>query len=88
MKALAIACAAVVLMCGTALADDAAVPNSTLASMGLDSMKPLSDDDGREVRGEGLTFGVIHFSIGASMKFSDISMKFADIAQKFATPKL
>jgi hypothetical protein len=68
-----------------------AVPKSTLESMGLVSMQPLSDGDGLQVRGEGLeeigfVFGTIRFSIGASMTFSDISMKFADWAMLVTPP--
>lgn len=58
MRILAMAGAAILLFAATAAADDLAVSKSTLGSMGLDTMQPLSDVDGQAVRGKGSLSGV------------------------------
>jgi hypothetical protein len=52
MKTFAIALF-VVLSAATAVAGDLPVSSATLDSMGLGTMRPLSDDDGLAVRGKG-----------------------------------
>jgi len=52
MKTFAIALT-VVLSAATAMAGDLAVSPATLDSMGLGTMRPMSDDDGLAVRGKG-----------------------------------
>ena len=89
MRALAIACALVALCATSARADDLAVPHSTLESMGLAAMQPLSDDAGQNVRGEGIFDGIqgaIQVFIRASMGLSDISRRFPDFARMIPIP--
>jgi hypothetical protein len=52
MKTIALVCAAVMLLAATASAGDLAVSKSTLTSMGLGSMRPMSDTEGAAVRGK------------------------------------
>ena len=59
MRTVAIASALVVWSAATALAGDAAVSPSTLDSMGLGSMQPMSDHDGLAIRGKGFIDGLI-----------------------------
>lgn len=75
MKTFAIACAAVMLFAATASAADVAVSTSTLDNMGLSSMQQMSDEEGMEVRGQGLFenwFG------GALSQLVDTSIGFGD----------
>ena len=58
MRNFAIACAVLTLFAATASAGELAVSNSTLGSMGLGSMQPMSDTDGLAVRGKGVFAGV------------------------------
>ena len=58
MRTLAVACACVLLFSSTAAANDAAVSKSTLESMGLGSMQPVSDEDGTLIRGKATGAGV------------------------------
>ena len=85
MRTIAIACALVVSFASASLARDLAVPKSTLASMGLASMTPLSDNVGSEVRGKFIMFdaGVIRqLLINASTRLSDASMRLNDAAMR------
>lgn len=80
MKTFAIACAVLTLFAATASAAELAVSNSTLGSMGLGSMQPMSDTDGLAVRGKGVyaavwggsqaqfghSFSSNHYEAGAS----------------------
>lgn len=54
MKTFAIACAAILFFAATASAADVAVSKSTLDTMGLSGMQQMSDQEGMEVRGQGL----------------------------------
>jgi hypothetical protein len=52
MKTIALVSAALMLLAATASAGDLAVSKSTLASMGLGSMRTMSDTEGSAVRGK------------------------------------
>lgn len=54
MKSLVVFASFVVLSSAPALAADRHVPQSSLAKMGLSSMRPLTDQEGLSIRGESI----------------------------------
>jgi opacity protein-like surface antigen len=85
MKTFAIACAAVLLFAATASAADVAVSQSTLDKMGLSGMQQMSDDEGMEVRGQGLfedwLGGAISQLVGTSIDFGGTIGGLGDVFQ-------
>ena len=62
MRSLIAVCVMAVLVVGlstgTAAAASGQVPNATLTQMGLDSMTPVSDQQGEQIRGKGFNIYV------------------------------
>jgi hypothetical protein len=58
MKTFALGCAALMMLAATASASDLAVSKSTLGSMGLGSMRTVSDTEGATIRGK-FTFATV-----------------------------
>jgi len=68
MKNILAVAALLVCVCTPALAEDA-VPQSTLADLGLAGMEVVSDAEGMQVRGEGSSASAFGFSLVAGLAF-------------------